>query len=161
MVGTIWSTNIENPWLQENLNHIAFGEPGLEIDLDDAAGRKNLMKLFRIAQLIIQYLFISQEFMEKQLEESQQLKGGLKEKGEEVSLVALRTNLWKKLITMDTYHKRLLKMSIQGQSGFKLLFMWKRAIYDGDVDSRKQPALASILKVAEQAVSQYWEHTTT
>ncbi|XP_071525625.1 uncharacterized protein DZIP1 [Panulirus ornatus] len=58
--------------LQENLSHVTFCDVESEFDVRTSAGQRNLLKMFRLAQLIIQYLFLSQEFLETQLQESQE-----------------------------------------------------------------------------------------
>nr|XP_045612476.1 zinc finger protein Dzip1-like [Procambarus clarkii] len=57
--------------LQDNLSHVAFCDAEAEFD-GTTAGQRSLLKMFRLAQLIIQYLFLSQEFVETQLQQSQE-----------------------------------------------------------------------------------------
>ena len=52
--------------LQEHLSYVAFCKADKEISLNNLSGQRSLQKMFRLAQLIIQYLFLSQEYMEKQ-----------------------------------------------------------------------------------------------
>ncbi|XP_063599364.1 cilium assembly protein DZIP1-like [Penaeus indicus] len=59
-------------FLQENLSHVAFCDAESEFDLGTMAGQRSLLKMFRLAQLIIQYLFLSQDYMESQLQQAQE-----------------------------------------------------------------------------------------
>ncbi|XP_076041158.1 DAZ interacting zinc finger protein 1 [Oratosquilla oratoria] len=70
--------------LQENLSHVTFCDATSEFDLDTVSGQKNLLKMFRLGQLIIQYLFLSQEYIENQLQEVYQEWQQTKEKYTEV-----------------------------------------------------------------------------
>ncbi|XP_068243204.1 cilium assembly protein DZIP1-like [Palaemon carinicauda] len=58
-------------FLQENISHVTFCDAEAEFDLSAASGQRNLLKMYRLAQLIIQYLFLSQEYIESQLQQSQ------------------------------------------------------------------------------------------
>lgn len=58
--------------LQDNLTQVAFCDAEAEFDLGTVAGQRNLLKVFRLAQLTVQYLFLSQDFMETQLKEAQE-----------------------------------------------------------------------------------------
>ncbi|KAK3858342.1 hypothetical protein Pcinc_035467 [Petrolisthes cinctipes] len=58
--------------LQENLSHVAFCDAEVEFDQGTNSGRRNLLKMFRLAQLTVQYLFLSQDFIETQLKEAQE-----------------------------------------------------------------------------------------
>lgn len=73
--------------LQEHLNHIAFCQAEKEIHVQNAAGQRNLLKMFRLAQLIIQYLFISQDYIESQLNQSKKEHQAMLEKYNEVCKV--------------------------------------------------------------------------
>ncbi|KAK7068007.1 hypothetical protein SK128_010883 [Halocaridina rubra] len=70
--------------LQENLSHITFCDAEVEFDVNTGSGQRNLLKMFRLAQLIIQYLFLSQEYIETQLQESQEEMQRTAEKYEQV-----------------------------------------------------------------------------
>lgn len=58
--------------LQENLSHVAFCDAEAEFDLGTTSGQRSLLKMFRLAQLTVQYLFLSQDFIETQLKEAQE-----------------------------------------------------------------------------------------
>nr|XP_053626296.1 cilium assembly protein DZIP1-like [Cherax quadricarinatus]XP_053626297.1 cilium assembly protein DZIP1-like [Cherax quadricarinatus] len=57
--------------LQDHLSYITFCDAESEFDIGTSTGQRNLLKMFRLAQLIIQYLFLSQEFIETQLKVAQ------------------------------------------------------------------------------------------
>lgn len=57
--------------LQDHLSYITFCDAESEFDIGTSSGQRNLLKMFRLAQLIIQYLFLSQEFIETQLKVAQ------------------------------------------------------------------------------------------
>lgn len=75
--------------LQENLSQVAFCDVESEFDVRTSAGQRSLLKMFRLAQLIIQYLFLSQEFLETQLQESQEEVIQITEKYQQVSILTL------------------------------------------------------------------------
>ncbi|XP_064086846.1 cilium assembly protein DZIP1-like [Macrobrachium nipponense] len=58
-------------FLQENISHVTFCDAEAEFDLSTPSGQRSLLKMYRLAQLIIQYLFLSQEYIESQLQQSQ------------------------------------------------------------------------------------------
>ncbi|CAL4071571.1 unnamed protein product, partial [Meganyctiphanes norvegica] len=70
--------------LQENLSHITFCDAESEFDVSTASGQKTLLKVFRLSQLMIQYLFISQEFIENELQQSQSEVQQVKAKTQEI-----------------------------------------------------------------------------
>lgn len=70
--------------LQENLTQVAFCDAEAEFDLGTVAGQRNLLKMFRLSQLTVQYLFMSQEFMETQLKEAQEEAQQVSEKYQQV-----------------------------------------------------------------------------
>ena len=70
--------------LQENLTQIAFCDAEVEFDLGTVSGQRSLMKVFRLAQLTVQYLFLSQDFMETQLKEAQEEAEQVSQKYQEV-----------------------------------------------------------------------------
>ena len=71
--------------LQDNLSHVTFCEANTEFDLQTKSGQKSLLKMFRLAQLLLQYMFISQEYMENQMHNLQAEMNVLLQKYEEVS----------------------------------------------------------------------------
>lgn len=73
-------------FLQENLSHVAFCDAESEFDLGTMSGQRSLMKMFRLAQLIIQYLFLSQDYMESQLQQAQEEAQQVTEKYQQVMM---------------------------------------------------------------------------
>ncbi|KAG7173180.1 zinc finger protein DZIP1-like [Homarus americanus] len=76
--------------LQDNLSHVTFCDAEAEFDVGTTGGQRSLLKMFRLAQLIIQYLFLSQEFIETQLQQSQEEVLQLTEKYQEVKAKLLQ-----------------------------------------------------------------------
>ncbi|MPC20259.1 Zinc finger protein Dzip1 [Portunus trituberculatus] len=76
--------------LQENLTQIAFCDAETEFDLGTVSGQRNLLKMFRLSQLTVQYLFMSQDFMETQLKEVQEEAQQLSEKYQQVKTKLLQ-----------------------------------------------------------------------
>ena len=65
------STGCDIEMLQENLSHVTFCDAESEFDMATSSGQRSLLKMFRMAQLLLQYMFISQEYMETQLHNAQ------------------------------------------------------------------------------------------
>ncbi|KAK8395551.1 hypothetical protein O3P69_005571 [Scylla paramamosain] len=76
--------------LQENLTQVAFCDAETEFDLGTVAGQRNLLKMFRLSQLTVQYLFMSQDFMETQLKETQEEAQQVSEKYQQVKTKLLQ-----------------------------------------------------------------------
>uniref|UniRef100_A0A0N7Z9T4 C2H2-type domain-containing protein n=2 Tax=Scylla olivacea TaxID=85551 RepID=A0A0N7Z9T4_SCYOL len=76
--------------LQENLTQVAFCDAEAEFDLGTVAGQRNLLKMFRLSQLTVQYLFMSQDFMETQLKETQEEAQQISEKYQQVKTKLLQ-----------------------------------------------------------------------